>query len=149
VATDITDSSSGSEPIIPGMSFDLDIRNILLVDDDTDLLDVLKTFLESHNYVVTAAKNGVEALHEVIDLDFDAIICDMKMPTMPGDMFYLAVQRIKPYLCDRFIFVTAHEKEPKIEAFIRNNKGAILLKPFHIDELIRTLAMVFRKKHKH
>ena len=30
------------------------------------------------------------------------------MPTMAGDMFYLAVQKTKPQLCSRFLFVTGH-----------------------------------------
>lgn len=136
---------SNSSDDIQDISLELDIKNILMVDDDVELTDVLKALLESHNYVVTVVRNGVEALKEVMNFDFDAIICDMMMPTMPGDMFYLAVERTRPTLCERFIFVTAHQNEPKVEAFISKTKGMVLEKPFQIDELIRTLALLFRK----
>src|ERR1700712_2430515 len=99
---------------------DLDIKSILLLDDDVELADTLKMLLESRNFVVTTVKNGVEGLREIMSLDFDIIMCDMMMPSMPGDMFYLAVQRTKPHLCKRFIFITGHSDKPKIEEFLKN-----------------------------
>ena len=64
--------------------------------------------LESRNFIVTTVNDGVHALREVMAFDFDVIICDLLMPNMPGDMFYLAVQKTKPELCKRFLFVTGH-----------------------------------------
>src|ERR1700722_18930367 len=100
-------------------SQDLDIKSILLLDDDIELADTLKLLLESRNFLVTTVKNGVEGLHEVMSMDFDIVMCDMIMPTMPGDMFYLAVQRTKPHLCNRFIFITGHSGNPKIDDFLK------------------------------
>jgi len=76
---------------------ELEIKSILLLDDDIDLADTLKLLLESRNYVVTTVKNGVEGLHEIMAFDFDIVMCDMLMPSMPGDMFtsqYSARNRI-------------------------------------------------------
>ena len=42
------------------------------------------------------AERGVEGVHEVLASEFDAILCDMQMPTLPGDMFYRAVERMRP-----------------------------------------------------
>src|SRR5882672_11486609 len=86
----------------------LEIKSILLLDDDVELADTLKSLLESRNFVVTTVRNGVEGLREAMSLDFDVIMCDLMMPTMPGDMFFTAVQRTKPHLCERFIFITGH-----------------------------------------
>ena len=71
---------------------ELEIKSILLLDDDVELADTLKLLLESRNYVVTTVKNGVEGLREVMSFDFDVIMCDMMMPTMPGDMFCTAFE---------------------------------------------------------
>src|SRR5688572_1363435 len=68
---------------------ELDIKSILLLDDDEQLSETLKALLEAHNFVVTLARNGVEGVREVMAMDFDVVICDMLMPQMPGDMFYL------------------------------------------------------------
>ena len=126
-------------------SQDLDIKSILLLDDDVELADTLKMLLESRNFVVTTVKNGVEGLHEIMAFDFDIVMCDMMMPAMPGDMFYLAVQRTKPYLCKRFIFVTGHSDKPKIDDFLKKVDAVVLAKPVVTDELVDAISFVMKK----
>lgn len=124
---------------------DLEIKSVLLLDDDLELADTLKSLLEMHNYIVTTAKNGVEGLREVMALDFNVIMCDMMMPSMAGDMFYLAVERTKPQLCRRFIFLTGHGDNPKVSEFLRKTKAAVLHKPVTKDELIQTISLVLKR----
>ena len=125
---------------------DLEIKSVLLLDDDVDLADTLKSLLESHNYIVTTVKNGVEGLREVMAMDFDIIMCDMLMPAMPGDMFYLAVERIKPHLCPRFIFLTGHADNPKVSEFLQKIDATALYKPVTNEELIHTISLVLKKQ---
>lgn len=125
-------------------STDLDIKSILLLDDDIDLADTLKMLLESRNFVVTTVKNGVEGLHEIMAFDFDIIMCDMMMPAMPGDMFYLAVQRTKPHLCKRFIFITGHSGNPKIDEFLKKVDAVVLAKPVVTEDLISAISFVMK-----
>ena len=129
-------------------STDLDIKSILLLDDDIELADTLKLLLESRNFVVTTVKNGVEGLHEVMSFDFDIVMCDMMMPTMPGDMFYLAVQRTKPQLCSRFIFITGHSGNPKIDDFLKKVNAMVLAKPVGTEELIRAISFVLNQSQR-
>ncbi len=124
---------------------DLDIKSILLLDDDVELADTLKLLLESRNYVVTTAKNGVEGLREVMQMDFDVILCDLMMPTMPGDMFYLAVQKVKPHLCKRFLFVTGHSNDERVLDFLRNTDGLAIFKPVPTDELVQMISLVLKR----
>ena len=126
-------------------SSELEIKSILLVDDDLELADTLKLLLETRNFVVTTVNNGAEGLREVLALDFDVIICDMLMPKMAGDMFYLAVQKTKPHLASRFIFVTGHSDNPKVSAFLETVKGSVLYKPVLTDELVRSVSMVLQR----
>jgi len=125
---------------------DLEIKNILLVDDDEELAFTLKQLLELHNFIVTTAHNGAEALREVLAFDFDVIICDMMMPKMPGDMFYLAVQRSKPELAKRFMFVTGHADNPKVDAFLKSVDDAVVIfKPVLNEELVRMISFVLNR----
>ncbi len=124
---------------------ELDIKSILLLDDDTELADTLKLLLESRNYVVTTARNGVEGLREVMSMDFDVIICDMMMPTMPGDMFYLAVQKVKPAHCSRFLFVTGHGRDERVNGFLQKTDGLVLFKPVPADELVQMISLVMQR----
>ena len=123
----------------------LDIKSILLLDDDTELADTLKLLLESRNFVVTTARNGVEGLREVMSMDFDVIICDMMMPTMPGDMFYLAVQKVKPSHCSRFLFVTGHGRDARVNDFLQKTDGLVLFKPVPSDELVQMISLVMQR----
>ena len=70
-------------------------KKILLLEDDEDFRNIIKDFLESNFYNVVTAKNGVEGVREIMASDFEVILCDMMMPTLPGDMFYLAVERMR------------------------------------------------------
>ena len=94
---------------------------------------------------MTAVANGVEGVREIMAMDFDVIICDMMMPKLPGDMFYLAVERTKPELCDRFIFITGYADNPKVSQFLSKTKSQVLIKPVNIEDLIQAIGIVLRR----
>jgi DNA-binding response OmpR family regulator len=117
-------------------------RKILLLEDDATFQDIIRDFLVSHGYDVVAVRNGVEGVREIMSSDFEVIICDMMMPNLPGDMFYLAVERMRPYLCGRFIFITGLRDNCKLSDFIRKVNGTMLHKPFHVDDLLEIIGFV-------
>ena len=119
--------------------------NVLVLEDDEQLAATLKVFLESNSCQVTQVENGVEGLRRIMDEDFDLVLCDMVMPTFPGDKFYLAVERVKPALCRRFLFMTGHRAEPKYETFMEEIGGLILWKPFGTRELHAAIQNVLRR----
>lgn len=135
---------TAARPDAPEMP-DLDIKSILLLDDDIELADTLKHLLESHNFVVTTVKNGAAGLQEILRLDFDVIMCDIMMPAMAGDMFYLAVKKTKPQLSERFIFITGHASNPKVTEFLSGIDAQVLYKPVNAEDLIRAISMVLKK----
>jgi CheY-like chemotaxis protein len=117
-------------------------RRVLLLEDDLMLQMAVKEYLESHFYDVVAVANGVEGVKAVMSDNFDIVICDMMMPKLPGDMFHAAVERLRPELCARFIFITGHRGNPKINDFIKQVRGTILTKPFRMESLIDAIAVV-------
>jgi DNA-binding NtrC family response regulator len=117
-------------------------RKILLLEDDVQFRDIMREFLGTHGFEVVAVQNGVEGVHEVLASDFEVILCDMMMPTLPGDMFYRAVERMRPHLCERFIFMTGHRGSPKVTEFVRAVNGTMLSKPFQVDDLLEMIAFV-------
>ena len=130
---------------LPPVISEHEIKSILLLDDDTDLADTLKELLESHNFVVTTANDGVAGLREVMDVDFDVIICDMLMPGMPGDMFYLAAKTVKPQMAERFLFITGHRGNPKVDDFLRSIDALVIFKPVMMDDLVRMISLVLKQ----
>ena len=125
----------------------VDIKKVLLLEDDELVSKFIKMALESKGMDVVSVANGVEGIHAIKDADFEAIICDMMMPKLPGDMFYLAVERIKPHLCPRFIFISGYKDDPKITEFMKKVNGALLVKPFKMDELLETMAFIQIRLH--
>lgn len=117
-------------------------KEILIMEDDVVLAMQLKEALEIQGYVVTVISNGAEGLKKILAADFSIILCDMVMPNFPGDMFYLAVERVRPRLCQRFVFMTGHKGERKIEGFIRRIRGCMLWKPFEMHVLFEAIKVV-------
>jgi len=135
--------SASSQP--PPPQNEIEIKSILLVDDDAELADTLKELLETRNFVVAVQPNGAAALREVQAIDYDVIVCDMMMPKMAGDMFYLAVKKIKPELAARFVFITGHADNPKVEDFFKSIDALVIFKPVLMDELVEMISLVLKR----
>ncbi|MFC1725672.1 response regulator [candidate division KSB1 bacterium] len=76
---------------LPGSGV-LETNNIMIAEDDTEVLDFLKALLESENYKIQTAANGVELLNLLEDNIPDLIITDMIMPKTDG---YKLIETIK------------------------------------------------------
>jgi hypothetical protein len=72
----------------------------------------------------------------------------MLMPTMAGDMFYLAVQKTKPHLASRFLFITGHADNPKVEAFLKKIDAQVIFKPVLTEDLIRMIGFILQRNEK-
>ena len=117
-------------------------KHVLLVDDDLKLAQTYKELIEAHGYDVTTAPNGVLAIKHFLNHNVDAIVCDLKMPELEGDMFYTAVERIQPGLHQRFIFITGVADDPTFQVFIAKTKSPVLRKPVPIEKLLAEIKRV-------
>jgi two-component system, cell cycle sensor histidine kinase and response regulator CckA len=120
-------------------------RTILIVDDEPQFIKWTSTFLESCGFQVDSVTEGTEAIKKIMVSDYTVILCDMVMPNLAGDMFYLAVERVKPHLCRRFIFSTGYQDDPKIDAFIRKVNGLVLWKPFALQALTEAIQVIEKR----
>lgn len=113
-----------------------ELKAILLVDDDVQLASALQWILADENFLVDVAFDGEEALLKVKAHQYDAVICDLKMPRLRGDEFYLQTRNLRPALSDCFIFITGYATDPKIRTFLIEHEVKFLVKPFAINGLI-------------
>jgi DNA-binding response OmpR family regulator len=120
-------------------------RSILLLEDDATLAEVLRNNLEMKHFRVSRVRSGAEGLRRILESDYDLILCDMIMPGFPGDMFYRAVERSRPHLCKRFLFMTGHTGDRQIDQFIRSVRGLMVFKPFQFHELLEAIQVVLNK----
>ena len=128
--------NSAPRPDDPKGVHSLQLKAILLVDDDQQLASALQWILADENFLVDVAFDGADALLKVTAHEYDAIICDLKMPRLRGDEFYLKVKEIRPSLADCFIFITGFAAEPNVQRFLIENEVKYLTKPFQVQGLI-------------
>ena len=121
----------------------LELKAILVVDDDKQLASALQWILADENFLVDIAFDGEEALIKVKAHEYNAIICDMKMPRMRGDEFYLKAREARPSVSDRFIFITGFATDPHITSFFNRHEVKYLVKPFAIEGLISCVKELF------
>ncbi|HET9367010.1 MAG TPA: response regulator, partial [Candidatus Udaeobacter sp.] len=119
------------------------LKAILLVDDDQQLASGLQWILAEENFLVDVAFDGEEAMAKVKDHVYDAVICDLKMPRLPGDEFYLKAKEVRPSLSERFIFITGFAADPKFARFLTQHDVKHLAKPFLIGGLIDCINELF------
>jgi DNA-binding response OmpR family regulator len=114
----------------------LELKAILLVDDDQQLASALQWILADENFLVDVANDGEEAILKVRANFYDAVVCDVMMPRLRGDDFFLKAREIRPDIGDRFIFITGFAADPKINRFLKQNDVKYLVKPFPVEGLI-------------
>jgi CheY-like chemotaxis protein len=128
-----------SEPHSQGLephANSLQLKAILVVDDDQQLASALQWILADENFLVDVAFDGKAALLKVKAHEYDAVICDLKMPRLRGDDFYLQARELRPSLADRFIFITGFATDARIALFLTKHDVKYLVKPFAIQGLI-------------
>jgi DNA-binding response OmpR family regulator len=110
-------------------------KNILIVDDDEDIANLFKTFLEYDGYKVNAFTDPIDALYSFRKNTYDLGLLDLKMPRMNGIILSQKLKNIDPILLFRFI--TAANKE-YIERLKKNNpdiEKIVIYKPIWLNEL--------------
>jgi DNA-binding NtrC family response regulator len=117
-------------------------KRVLIVDDDIDLLLTYEDLLQAHDYQTSTAENGAQALVLLRTREVDAILCDLDMPELSGDLLYAEVGRTRPEVLNRFIFVTGNSDNPVYEEFLQRTKPTVLCKPVPIDRLLEYLGRV-------
>jgi DNA-binding NarL/FixJ family response regulator len=111
-------------------------KRLLLIDDDPNLILLVKDYLEFRGYEVTTADNGREAV-DILDAELpDMIICDIMMPEMDGYALIEQVRKDRRTSWIPVLFLSAKgQSQDRIKGL---NLGAdvYMVKPFEPEELV-------------
>lgn len=132
--------------IMETQSGPMSTNHVLIVDDDIELALTYQALLQVHGYRVSTAGDGAQGLKLVLNGDVDVILCDLHMPELTGDLFYVEVGRARPHLLKRFIFVTGIADAPLYESFLNSVKAPVLCKPVSIDQLLGKLKAILESE---
>ena len=118
---------------------------ILVVDDELDVLELMKELFESRGYLPFTATNGVEALKVVREEEPDMVISDIRMPDMDGMQLLEVLSNSYPNI--PVIMVTAHGTiETAVEAIKMGAKDYVL-KPLRLDEILAKVETIAQLKN--
>ena len=113
---------------------DEDIYRLLIVEDNAELLMLMRQLLKS-SYCVYAAKNGREALDIIHQKELDLIISDVMMPEMDGYELTKAVKSDPNYSHLPIILLTAKTQEEDEQEALLLGADEYLTKPFRLKDL--------------
>jgi CheY-like chemotaxis protein len=118
----------------------LEGMRLLFVDDEPALRGGMIAFGKLRDFRVTVASDGREAMDLARNEDFDAVICDLRMPLMDGPAFFEALRREKPALAMRTVFVTGDVVGVSSRSFLDTTRQPVLVKPFDFERIEETLS---------
>jgi PAS domain S-box-containing protein len=120
------------------------MARILLVDDDPDIVDLLKLGLETEGYEVLEAGSGGECLEKLNAKKPDLILLDIMMPDMGGLDVLKAVKKASPNT--GVIMITAHATLERAVNSLKHGAYDFICKPYESDELLASIARCLEKQ---
>lgn len=116
---------------------------ILVAEDDKDLNRLVCSYLSASGYRATPCFDGVSALEEFENDEYNLILTDVMMPGADG--FALAEKVRESDKKIPIIFMTALSDKPSKQLGFKLGVDDYLVKPFDLDELILRVAAVLRR----
>ncbi|NER84143.1 MAG: response regulator, partial [Leptolyngbya sp. SIO1D8] len=113
-----------------------DQKTLLLIDDDPNLILLVKDYLEFRGYQVITAENGREALDILTGKTPDMIICDVMMPEMDGYAFVEHVRNNPDTEWIPVLFLSAKGQSQDRVKGLNIGADVYMVKPFEPEELV-------------
>lgn len=118
------------------------MQRILVVEDDLDIQELLKNFLQEAGYSIVLANDGVETLSIFSDVQFDLILLDIMLPKIDG---FAVCELIRKQSQVPIIMLTALNGEEEQIRGLDMQVDDYITKPFSMPVLIRKIAAVLRR----
>jgi signal transduction histidine kinase/CheY-like chemotaxis protein len=108
---------------------------VLVLEDEPTVARLIADVLEDEGLRVDVLLDAREALDRADRVTYALVICDMKMPELDGEHFYMALVRAKNPLHERFLFVTGDVLAARTRDFLERYNLPHVAKPFRVEEL--------------
>ena len=120
---------------IPNPPVSLQGQRVMVVDDESFLLECLVDALTAWGCQVTACAQGNEAIQKLQTGSFDGIVSDIRMPGLGGIQLFQWIQANQPQMAKRILFTTGDSFDPETRAFLQKMQVPSLGKPFDLKKL--------------
>jgi DNA-binding response OmpR family regulator len=118
--------------------------HVLIVDDEEDMRQLLKMYLENASMSCTLAADGVEAFKYATSYRFDIVLLDIMMP---GDNGFVICEKLRSISNTPIIFLSAKGEEWDRVNGLKLGADDYIVKPFSPAELVARIQAVLRRSH--
>ena len=119
-------------------------RTVLVVDDEAPLRRVLERSLSRHGIHMIGAGSAETAYELLASERPDAILLDIRLPTMSGLALYLAIVHRWPRFDGRIAIMTGDADADEVRTWLERHQCAVIRKPFNLQEVLDWLALTAR-----
>lgn len=119
-----------------------DRKKILAVDDEPQILRVLRQILNAHGYAIQAAQDGASALEIFKEWSPDLVLTDLQMPEMDGLRLCKELRAVSDV---PIVILSVRSEEEKIVEALDAGADDYITKPFGTNELLARLRSAFRR----
>jgi DNA-binding response OmpR family regulator len=123
-------------------------KTIMVVDDDPNALDIVRTFLESKGYIVATARDGQEALGQMESLRPALVLLDVMMPGMDGWEVARIIKNHPQHGSTRVVMLTARSDFSDKHEGLRAGADDYIVKPIQLRELGERVELNLKAREK-
>ena len=122
---------------------------ILIIEDDKEIRELLKDYLESHDYEVSEACDGNAASKLINEENYNLIIVDMMLPYKSGDKIIKELRESKDSTKNStpVIVVSAKTMKDTRLGVLKMGADDYIVKPFDLDEVLVRIEVVLRRSN--
>lgn len=118
------------------------MKKILLVDDESRMLDLLSLYITPYGYQCIKKKAGQEAINYIQENSVDLILLDVMMPEMDG---WTTLEEIRSFSKVPVIMLTARAEVEEVVKGLKRGADDYITKPFHETELLARIEAIIRR----
>ncbi|MCC0645039.1 MULTISPECIES: response regulator transcription factor [unclassified Clostridioides] len=117
-------------------------KRILVIEDDIDIQNIIKTFLENAGYIIITANDGLDGIEKFKRQQFDLILLDILMPKIDG---FVVCEMIRNESNIPIIILTALDEETDQVKGFELKVDDYITKPFSTIVLLKRVEAVLRR----
>jgi PAS domain S-box-containing protein len=121
-------------------------KKVLVIDDELDILNLVRNILEKEGLDVETVSNGELALNKLKKNFYDLIIIDLKMPGLTGIGLYREIEKKNLKMLNRILFFTGDTIGSETMKFFEEIQANYIYKPFDNADFLKSVKRILKKE---
>jgi CheY-like chemotaxis protein len=121
-------------------------KKVLVIDDELDILNLVRNILEKEGLDVETVSNGELALNKLKKNFYDLIIIDLKMPGLTGIGLYREIEKKNLKMSNRILFFTGDTIGSETMKFFEEIQANYIYKPFNNADFLKSVKRILKKE---